>query len=246
MALDEQPNDNQKNVPGHGNRFLDTQKQVSPTSTYFDDASLNSKTLLDSQGAMPPTSAPTTPTECHRVPTSMTSETDLVSLTSSSMNGTVFGGSAGTTSEYPDVSSSPNNENDEKLAAFRNCSSSETPNSATTFGETIEMDTEAASTEGAMSQCKAVPTSSAISPNQNMKEASVLSTCHKNRSALSLFLFALVLDVLSEEIGDEELWDLLYANDLVITAENEEARPTKKGWRVAEVFREGWLKGECQ
>ena len=40
-------------------------------------------------------------------------------------------------------------------------------------------------------------------------------------SALSPFLFVLVMDVLSREIRNEELWELLYADDLVITAENE-------------------------
>ena len=41
-------------------------------------------------------------------------------------------------------------------------------------------------------------------------------------SALSPFLFVLVMDVLSKEIRNEELWELLYADDLVITAESEE------------------------
>ena len=41
-------------------------------------------------------------------------------------------------------------------------------------------------------------------------------------SALSPFLFVLVMDVLSKEIRNEELWELLYADDLVITAENED------------------------
>ncbi|XP_064080645.1 uncharacterized protein LOC135197512 [Macrobrachium nipponense] len=42
------------------------------------------------------------------------------------------------------------------------------------------------------------------------------------RSALSPFLFVMVMDVLSEVIRNEELWELLYTNDLVIIAENEE------------------------
>ena len=41
-------------------------------------------------------------------------------------------------------------------------------------------------------------------------------------SALSPFLFVIVLDVLSEAIRNEELWELMYADDLVITAESEE------------------------
>ncbi|XP_066956282.1 uncharacterized protein [Macrobrachium rosenbergii] len=41
-------------------------------------------------------------------------------------------------------------------------------------------------------------------------------------SALSPFLFVLVMDVLSEEIRNEVLRELLYADDLVITAEDEE------------------------
>ncbi|XP_068241179.1 uncharacterized protein [Palaemon carinicauda] len=40
--------------------------------------------------------------------------------------------------------------------------------------------------------------------------------------ALSPFSFVLVMDVLSENIMNEELWELLYADRLVITTENEE------------------------
>ena len=41
-------------------------------------------------------------------------------------------------------------------------------------------------------------------------------------SALSPFLFAVVMDVLSENVRRDMLWDLLFADDLVITAETEE------------------------
>ncbi|XP_064088409.1 uncharacterized protein LOC135202888 [Macrobrachium nipponense] len=41
-------------------------------------------------------------------------------------------------------------------------------------------------------------------------------------SALSPFLFVLVMDTLIEKIRNEELWELLYADDLVITAKIEE------------------------
>ena len=41
-------------------------------------------------------------------------------------------------------------------------------------------------------------------------------------SALSPFLFVIVMDVLSEGIRNDELWELLYADDLVITADSEE------------------------
>ena len=41
-------------------------------------------------------------------------------------------------------------------------------------------------------------------------------------SALSPFLFAVVMDVLSEDVRRDMLWDLLFADDLVITAETEE------------------------
>ncbi|XP_064097621.1 uncharacterized protein LOC135209017 [Macrobrachium nipponense] len=41
-------------------------------------------------------------------------------------------------------------------------------------------------------------------------------------SALSPFLFVLAMDVLSEAIRYKELWELLYADDLVITSENGE------------------------
>ncbi|XP_066964344.1 uncharacterized protein [Macrobrachium rosenbergii] len=43
-------------------------------------------------------------------------------------------------------------------------------------------------------------------------------------SALSPFLFVLVMDVLSEEIRNEVLWELLYSDDLVITAKDGEGR----------------------
>ncbi|XP_066947156.1 uncharacterized protein [Macrobrachium rosenbergii] len=64
-------------------------------------------------------------------------------------------------------------------------------------------------------------------------------------SALSPFLSVLVMDALSEEIRIEVLWELLYADDLVITAEDEEDLQ-RKDWRVAGVFREGWHRGECE
>lgn len=41
-------------------------------------------------------------------------------------------------------------------------------------------------------------------------------------SALSPFLFVLVLDVLSENIRRQDKWEMLFADDLVITAETEE------------------------
>ncbi|XP_064100830.1 uncharacterized protein LOC135211452 [Macrobrachium nipponense] len=60
-------------------------------------------------------------------------------------------------------------------------------------------------------------------------------------SALIPFLFVLVMDALREEIGNEELWELLCADDLVITAKNE-GEPTEKVWRVAGVLSERDLK----
>ncbi|XP_068223321.1 uncharacterized protein [Palaemon carinicauda] len=41
-------------------------------------------------------------------------------------------------------------------------------------------------------------------------------------SVLSPFLYALVMEVLSEDIRKDDLWEFLYEKDLVITAENEE------------------------
>ncbi|XP_068241138.1 uncharacterized protein [Palaemon carinicauda] len=41
-------------------------------------------------------------------------------------------------------------------------------------------------------------------------------------SILGMFLFMLFKDMLSEWIRNEELWKLLYADDLLITTENEE------------------------
>ena len=48
-------------------------------------------------------------------------------------------------------------------------------------------------------------------------------------SALSPFLFVMVMDVLSEEIRNKELWELLYADDLVITADSEKDLPRRVG-----------------
>ncbi|XP_064121807.1 uncharacterized protein LOC135226297 [Macrobrachium nipponense] len=59
-------------------------------------------------------------------------------------------------------------------------------------------------------------------------------------SALRPLLFVLVMDVLSEAIRNEELWELLYADDLVIIAENEEDLQRRVGeWHES---LERWLK----
>ena len=51
-------------------------------------------------------------------------------------------------------------------------------------------------------------------------------------SALSPFLFAVVMDVLSEDVREAMLWDLLFADDLVITAESmEELQERYEAWR---------------
>ena len=51
-------------------------------------------------------------------------------------------------------------------------------------------------------------------------------------SALSPFLFAVVMDVLSEDVRGAMLWDLLFADDLVITAESmEELQERYEAWR---------------
>ncbi|XP_064100906.1 uncharacterized protein LOC135211534 [Macrobrachium nipponense] len=51
----------------------------------------------------------------------------------------------------------------------------------------------------------------------------------------------IVRDVLSEEIRNEELWELLYGDDLVITAENEEDQQRRvRGWQ--ESLERGGLK----
>ena len=51
-------------------------------------------------------------------------------------------------------------------------------------------------------------------------------------SALSPFLFAVVMDVLSEDVREAMLWDLLFADDLVITAETmEELQERYEAWR---------------
>ena len=51
-------------------------------------------------------------------------------------------------------------------------------------------------------------------------------------SALSPFLFAVVMDVLSEDVREAMLWDLLFADDLVITAETmEELQERYEAWK---------------
>ena len=51
-------------------------------------------------------------------------------------------------------------------------------------------------------------------------------------SALSPFLFAVVIDVLSENVRESMLWDLLFADDLVITAETmEELQERYEAWK---------------
>ncbi|XP_064111547.1 uncharacterized protein LOC135219045 [Macrobrachium nipponense] len=76
--------------------------------------------------------------------------------------------------------------------------------------------------------------------NREVQE-SIKSIQGLERSAISPFLFVLAIDVLSEEIRNEELWELLYADDLVITAENEEALHRSVGeWQ--EYLERGGLK----
>ena len=58
-----------------------------------------------------------------------------------------------------------------------------------------------------------------------------LNSLHQG-SALSPFLFAVVLDVLSEDVREAMLWDLLFTDDLVITAETmEELQERYEAWR---------------
>ncbi|XP_064100783.1 uncharacterized protein LOC135211401 [Macrobrachium nipponense] len=60
-------------------------------------------------------------------------------------------------------------------------------------------------------------------------------------SALSPFLFVQVMDVSSEEIRKEELWELLYFDAMVFTAENEEGLQRRVGeWQ--EFLEKGRLK----
>ena len=47
------------------------------------------------------------------------------------------------------------------------------------------------------------------------------------RSALSSFLFVVVLDVLTAEIRDRDRWELLLADDLVIIADTQEEMQTR-------------------
>ena len=47
-------------------------------------------------------------------------------------------------------------------------------------------------------------------------QISIVSVGLQQGSALSPFLFVL-MDVLSEEIRNEELWEMLYADNLIIT-----------------------------
>ena len=59
-------------------------------------------------------------------------------------------------------------------------------------------------------------------------------------SALSPFLFLLITDMLSEEVWNEELGELLYADDLVIAAENEDLLRRVGEWQ--ESLERGCLK----
>ena len=81
-------------------------------------------------------------------------------------------------------------------------------------------------------------------------------------SALSPLLFAVIIDVLSEHLRAENLWKLLFADDLVIMADSEEQLQERliKWQKSLEQFglkmnakedgnsgvlQEGWSKGGC-
>ena len=52
---------------------------------------------------------------------------------------------------------------------------------------------------------------------------------HAKGSALGPSLFVMVMDVSCKDIRNEELWELLYAEDVVITDENEEDLQRRSG-----------------
>ena len=81
-------------------------------------------------------------------------------------------------------------------------------------------------------------------------------------SALSPLLFIVIIDVLSEHLRAENLWELLFADDLVIMADSEEQlqerlvkwqKESGTVWAENEcqedgnngVLQEGWSKGGC-
>ncbi|XP_068238627.1 uncharacterized protein [Palaemon carinicauda] len=63
--------------------------------------------------------------------------------------------------------------------------------------------------------------STVITAIGEMKIVEISVVLHQG-SALRPLLFVLFLDVLSEGIRNEELWEFLYAEDLMTTAENED------------------------
>ena len=60
-------------------------------------------------------------------------------------------------------------------------------------------------------------------------------------STLSLFLFAIIMDVLTKGVRKDTLWDMMFADDLVLCREDrEELGVALEGWR--KVLEEGGLK----
>ena len=67
---------------------------------------------------------------------------------------------------------------------------------------------------------------------------------HKG-SALSPLLIAVIIDVLSEHLRAENLWELLFADDLAIMVDSEEKLQERETIEVARVPGEVWVKDEC-
>ena len=52
-------------------------------------------------------------------------------------------------------------------------------------------------------------------------------------SALSNFLFVVMMDKLTDEVGQESPWTLLFADDIFICSEDREQVEEKERWRYA-------------
>ena len=63
---------------------------------------------------------------------------------------------------------------------------------------------------------------------------------------MSPFLFAIVIDVLSKDVRKGAPWELLFADDLAITAETDRRRTPGESSGVAEKHGKRWIEDECR
>ena len=63
---------------------------------------------------------------------------------------------------------------------------------------------------------------------------------------MSPLLFAVIIDVLSEHMRAENLWELLFADDLAINYGRQRRTTARETLEVARVPGEVWVKDECK